>query len=362
MLGFGGPVTDPVVYDNYRRSVTVTPDDIVHQRRIAAVTHAVGGGNVSETARIFGVSRKTVHQWKKTAEAYGMEGLAPKERRRPAQPNATPTWVVEELLRVAVTEPALGARRYADRFSEAGYQISKTTVQGLLNRHGLGRRSARHAAAARLALLSTGLVTDAALDTLNRPEGPFGFCLWAPHPGAVVGLDCFYIGRLKGVGEVWQLTAVDTHSRAADVWIIVGRPNATHTVRFVDLVRRRWQERGYQVTSVLTNTGGEFTATRFRQHLTNTGITHRRIPPRSPNHNAVVERFQQTMLEDCWRPAFHRRLFTGSQRLAHQLPPPTKPPRLDERIHPQPQTQPEAIITNDTTQPDTTTPDQRGQP
>jgi len=50
MLGFGGPVTDPVVYDNYRRSVTVTPDDIVHQRRIAAVTHAVGGGNVSETA------------------------------------------------------------------------------------------------------------------------------------------------------------------------------------------------------------------------------------------------------------------------------------------------------------------------
>ena len=85
MLGFGGPVTDPVVGNNSRRLVTVTPDDIVHQRRVAAVTHAVGCGNVSETARIFGVSRKTIHQWKKTAEAYGMEGLAPKQRRRPAQ-------------------------------------------------------------------------------------------------------------------------------------------------------------------------------------------------------------------------------------------------------------------------------------
>jgi hypothetical protein len=30
---------------------------------------------------------------------------------------------------------------------------------------------------------------------------------------------------------------------------------------------------------------------------------------RPPNHNAVVERFHGTVLQECWRPAFHRRRF-----------------------------------------------------
>jgi transposase len=83
----------------------VTPIDIVHQRRVAAVTHAVDGGDVSATARISGVSRKTIHGWKKLAESYGMEALRPNERRRPEMPNATPTWVVDQLLQLAVLEP-----------------------------------------------------------------------------------------------------------------------------------------------------------------------------------------------------------------------------------------------------------------
>ena len=40
-----------------------------------------------------------------------------------------------------------------------------------------------------------------------------------------------------------------------------------------------------------------------------------RIPPRSPNHNAVVERFHETILQECWRPAFHRRCFTSARQL-----------------------------------------------
>ncbi len=64
-----------------------------------------------------------------------------------------------------------------------------------------------------MAFVTKGLVTDAAIDGLTdhaeRRDVPFGFCLWASRPAALVGIDCFYIGKLKGVGEVWQLTAVD---------------------------------------------------------------------------------------------------------------------------------------------------------
>jgi transposase InsO family protein len=315
---FGGLVMDPVVR-RLQEAITMTPTDIVHQRRVAAVTHAVTGDNVSETSRVFGVSRKTIHQWKKLAETYGMEALRPKDRRVPQMPNATPTWVIDKLLQLAVLEPTRGARHFADRLGDDGYAISKSGVQNLLNRHGFGRRSQRVAAAAQLALFTEGLVTDAGIDSLeDRHAGPFGFCLWAGAPGALVGLDCFYIGKLKGVGEVWQLTAVDTHSRIADVWITVGRPTAVVTARFVDLVRRRWRTRGYEVTRFLTDNGGEFTGRRFTGRLEDLGITHQRIPPRSPNHNAVVERFHQTMLEECWRPAFHRRLFTSIHQLQAQ--------------------------------------------
>lgn len=291
----------------------MTPTDIVHQRRLAVVTHAIESGNISATSRLFGVSRTSIHNWIRVFEAYGSEGLKPKQRRQSVQPNATPTWVIDELLRLAVTEPGWGARRYADRLTDQGHDISRTTIQNLLNRHQMGRRSQRYAAAAKLALFTEGIITEAS--ELKPTDSPYGFCLWAPAPAALIGLDCFYIGKLKGVGEVWQLTAVDTHSRTADVVITIGRPNATKTIRFVDMLIKRWRRRGYEIGAVLTDNGGEFIAHRFRDHLERLGITHRRIPPRSPNHNAIVERFHQTMLEDCWRPAFHRRRFDGRHQL-----------------------------------------------
>ena len=37
--------------------------------------------------------------------------------------------------------------------------------------------------------------------------------------------------------------------------------------------------------------------------------------PARPNHNAVCERFQGTMLQESWRSVFHRRHFTSIRKL-----------------------------------------------
>jgi hypothetical protein len=79
---------------------------------------------------------------------------------------------------------------------------------------------------ASLTTADAGQVTDAAL------EGPFGFCLYASTPGQVVSLDTFYVGRLKGVGAVWQLTAVDVATRIAVVQLIVGDKTAAVAAGF----------------------------------------------------------------------------------------------------------------------------------
>jgi transposase InsO family protein len=131
-------------------------------------------------------------------------------------------------------------------------------------------------------------------------------------------MDSFYVGNLKGVGKVYQLTAIDTATRWAVIMIIAGVPNAAQTIRFADHVIKRFRRLGVPVQAVLTDNGPEYKATAFHDHLAAKAITHVRIPPRSPNHNAVVERFQGTVLQECWRPAFHRRRFTSIRQLQAQ--------------------------------------------
>jgi transposase InsO family protein len=295
-------------------SITVTPSEIIAHRRRRLLELADELGNVSEACRIMGVSRTRFYEWRNVAQEYGLEALVPKERRAPQMPNATPTWVVNELLTLAVTEPTIGCRQYADRLEGRGHSIGKSTVQDVLVRHGLGRRHQRVARAAALTALTSGLVTETAAD-----DRMFGFCHWAARPGDLVAVDSFYIGNLKGVGKVYQLTAIDTATRWAIIMIVLGVPNGNTAARFLHHVIGRYRRLGVTVRCVLSDNGPEYKASTFTDALAKKELTHRRIPPRSPNYNAVCERFQGTALQECWRPAFHRRRFTSIRQLQAEI-------------------------------------------
>ena len=286
----------------------MTRDEIIYHRRVRVLEHAAATGNVAQTCRTFGVSRKTFYEWRNVAEQYGLEALMPKARRRPQLPNATPTHVLHELLALAVAEPTLGCRQLADRLADRGYVVSKTTVQKLLVNHDMGRRPQRVARAAALAAMVNGLIAEPVIDDI------FGFCHWAARPGELIAVDSFYIGNLKGVGKLYQLTAIDTATRWAMIQIVLGPVTAAHTARFIDQVQGRWRRMGWAVRTVLSDNGPEYHQ-RFRRHLATRGIRHQAIPARSPNHNAVCERFHGTALQECWRPAFHRRRFTSLRQL-----------------------------------------------
>jgi transposase InsO family protein len=310
-----GAVMDPLVPTKEpREPITVTPAEIIYHRRVRVLAHAKESGNVAATCRTFGVSRTSFYEWRGVAEQYGLEALMPKERRQPQMANATPTWIVNELLTLAVTEPTLGCRQYADRFDDRGQRIGKSTVQDILVRHGLGRRHQRVARAAALAALTSGLVTEAAAD-----DRLFGFCHWAARPGDLVAVDSFYIGNLKGVGKVYQLTAIDTATRWAIVMIVLGVPNGATTARFLAHVIGRYRRLGITVRAVLSDNGPEYIARTFTDALAAKQLDHQRIPARSPNYNAVCERFQGTALQECWRPAFHRRRFTSIRQLQAEI-------------------------------------------
>ncbi len=291
-------------------TITVTPADIIYHCRLAVLEHAARCRNVSEACRTFGVSRTRYYEWKKLADRYGTEALMPKTRRRAQLPNATPTHVIEQLLTLAVLEPTLGARRLADRLVDAGWPLAASTAQRYLHQAGLGTRRQRVARAALITAAAGGLVTEA-----TRDAAPMGFCHVSAGPAEPVSLDSFYIGNLKGVGRVYQLTAVDVFTRWAVVAIIVDTPTGAVTARFVDQLVRYWRRHGHQLRAVISDNGPEYIATDFRAALAAKDIRHVRIPARPPNHNAVVERFHGTILQECWRPAFHRRRFISPRQL-----------------------------------------------
>jgi hypothetical protein len=154
----------------------------------------------------------------------------------------------------------LGCRQYADRLGERGYTIGKTTVQKRLVDHGLGAESNASPVPPR--------------SPQRRPSCP------AKRPVT---------------------------------------PPATPSV-FIDHVVRSFRRLGVPVGAVLTDNGPEWIVGGFRAHLAASGLEHHRAPPRSPNHNAVCERFQRTAPQECRRPAFDRRRFTS---IRHSKPKPT---------------------------------------
>lgn len=291
----------------------MTEAEVIYQRRVRLLEYAARIGNVSAACRVFGVSRTRFYEWKGLAEGYGVEALWPKARRRPTQPNATPPWQVEIILAEAVARPTLGARQLLEPLAERGVWLSASGVQKVLRRHRLGKRAQRVAALAQITACETGVVTEDAVD------GPFGFCHFAARPGDLVALDTFYIGKLKGIGPVYQLTAVDTATRWAIAQLITGRPSAQGSAAFVDHVTARLAAVGVELTGVLTDNGPEFIGTAFTAGMADRGIDHERTPPRSPNHNAVCERFQGIALDEFYRPAFHRQHFTRVIDLDQQL-------------------------------------------
>ena len=102
---------------------------------------------------------------------------------------------------------------------------------------------------------------------------------------------------------MYQLSAVDVFTRWAVVLLVVGTPDVTHSVRFVDHVLRHYRRHGVRVRAVLSDNGPEWHASGFGAHVLAQGLRHVRIPPRSPNHNAVCERLHETVLQECWHPA-----------------------------------------------------------
>jgi transposase InsO family protein len=112
---------------------------------------------------------------------------------------------------------------------------------------------------------------------------------------------------------------VDPATRYGIGALVAGDKSARDAAAFVDQVAERLAGIGAELAGVLPDHGPQFTGRGFTSHLQELGVGHHRIPPRSPHHNAVCERFQGTALQELSRPAFHRQRFARLADLGAQF-------------------------------------------
>src|SRR5438105_5023342 len=209
-------------------------DDVLFRFRLRVIALSRELGSVREACRMMEVHPSSYYRWRKLLERYGPELLRPRERRRPQMPNAISHQIEQKVLAFALAHPSFGPHRIALELKHerwGGIAISGNGVWRVLRRHGLQHRRMR------LALVA-GVM---APPEPPRPSPPPERHLQVDHPGELVQMDCFYIGRLSGTkGTVWQYSATDVFS--AYTWAELRVTPKNPSARWTSALARRVAE------------------------------------------------------------------------------------------------------------------------
>ena len=289
----------------------MTLEDSIHSQRLRVLRDAERLGNVSEACRRHGMSRTLFYRLRQRLEQYGPDGVHPKRRqarrgRPPARARADGATrdrlcVGVADVRTAVVQRSARPRGRRDRAGDDLAPVAPSTLGDPSGAPGgVGARSA-----------TTGLLTERTAKPIRHVA--------AGQPGDLLSLDTFYVGKLKGVGKVWQITGCDVASSFGWARVIVGEVTAAAVLGFLrETVRPTYRQAGWRLHRVLTDNGKEFKGA-FAAGCERLGIRVTRTKPRHAWTNGFVERLQKTILHEHWRIAFRRQYFTGRRMLQASL-------------------------------------------
>jgi transposase InsO family protein len=135
------------------------------------------------------------------------------------------------------------------------------------------------------------------------------------RPGEQVQIDIKKLGRIPAgggwrahgrgntrvhwarVGYAFVHTALDSYSRVAYSEVLPDEKALT-AIGFWERAHAWFTDHGITVEVVQTDNGSCYKAHVFTAAVEATGVTHRRLPPRRPQWNGKVERFNRTLLDE----------------------------------------------------------------
>lgn len=293
------------------------------QHRLGVLELAEALGNVSEACRQRKMGRSHFYEWKRRFQTHGLQGLVDLPPIHKTHPQTTPPEVVEHILALSLKHPMWGCIRLSDQLKLQGVSVSSPVIQNILIKHGLGKKYERLLRLEEQALKREVELTPeqvAAIEKLNP-------CFAERHvessrPGELLSQDTFYVGHLKGVGKVYLQAVVDTYGSYAFGYLHLGKlPEHAALVLHNDVLPQ-YAAWGLKVGALLTDNGREFCGREhhaYELYLALNEIEHRTTKVRSPRTNGFVERFNRTVLDEFFRPAFRTKFFASVEALQEDL-------------------------------------------
>ena len=272
---------------------------------------------VTSLCKRFNRSRTWFYKWKRRHDAYGNIGLMNISRGASAQPNQTPMDVEAAILEFIEEHPSYGPVRIANEMKRNAITVTPSAVYNVLRRKNLNTRKMR----LEHIRIKHGIVTTPS-DLERAKDRAKTRSLDTRYPGHIVGMDVFYVGTLKGVGRIFQITAIDTYSSYAWAKLYTDK-SARSACDFMMHVYNNSQD--VEVESVLTDNGLEFTTHHasknhsFERLLRELNVKHRLTKVRHPWTNGACERLNRTILEEFYQLAFRTRIYETLEQLNDDL-------------------------------------------
>ncbi|MFQ5830965.1 MAG: IS481 family transposase [Candidatus Methylomirabilia bacterium] len=262
---------------NTHKNARTTP----HGRALMVQRVLKQGRSPKSVATDFGVSERTVYKWLARFRAEGMAGLENRPSRARRLAHRLPEPWVALILRLR-RDYRMTALEIAQRL-----HVARSTVAGVLARHGLGR-----------------------LKPLE-PRAPARRYEYAA-PGELLHLDVKKLARFWRIGHRitgdrrggsdgagWDFVhvCVDDYSRLAYVEVLPDERRET-TTGFLVRALRWFRAKGVTVRRIMTDNGCGYVSRLFAKACRITGLRHIRTRPYTPRTNGKAERFIQTLLRE----------------------------------------------------------------